>query len=779
MFMTKLAEIMKKLFSLIMSKITKILQKRSSVENQSPRPEQLDFGEIAINFNANNPYLSIKDSASGIVEFHVADQALDARSKNPVSNSAVTSGITEAMKPLFIEVTSSESGGASRSFEFVGYTPQQVIDLVRRRNVIIYYGDRTFTLFEIKRESVKFISPNGDKTNMVLTISQNGTVLADFNADTNVTYIDVTSGSFTGNTASTTYEVLVSLIATDTVVVFYDESVNGSPVYGYLTKVVGGENGYMDFMAVLPDEIYEFKALQNGTVVKTSYPVSEGLPASAMTLGGYETPENADGSDIINSGLTITEAFSSVVSAMTDNELVTSAALNDLNTRLLAVSGEVSDIDIPSMADYVSPANAAGNDFVNSGMTITEAFSSVVSAVTDNTNAIEDMQPVIGEMVFDGIEYLFTGSSTVDDVVNAAKDGKLAAIVYDNYTYKLSHNWLSGNAVFYDFICVKDMNTVSVIQIDSSIRPYAVRNVTDNYNVMMFYANENNKITSISFEDLVTLAMDKNKVLGIYNNDTEDGYEARDRYTYFSFDCVANGGDLPNGYVKFTRISSDYCIVATCTDGGHGVIDVSYETYYLNGVPTLRGYVSPENTLGDDILDSGMTMPDAFEAVISAITDNELTVSASINELNDRVDAISGAVEGMEVPSMADYESPENVLGDDFLNSGMTMSEAFESVVSAVTDNELIISSSLNDLNTRVNTISGAVENIEIPSMADYESPANTLGDDVISSGMTITQAFEAVVSAMANNELVTSNALNDLRDAIEALEQRVTLLES
>lgn len=648
--MTKLAEITKKLFSLIMSKITKILQKRSSVENQPPRPEQLEFGEIAINFNVNNPFLSIKNSSGDVVEFHTTDQTLKSGSTNPVSNAAVSSGLTESMKPLFIELTSTEGEGDARGYQFVGYTPRDVIELLAKRNVIIYYNNRTFTLFEIDLRNVaKFISPNDDKTNMVLTVPQSGNISLTMNSDTNVTYIDVTSGTFTGFTGAATYSELESLVATDTVVVFYDTTEQDNPVYAYLTKVVDGENGYMDFMAVLPDEIYELKALKNGTVVKTSYPVSEGLPASAMTLNGYETPENAEGSDIINSGLTITEAFSSVV-----------------------------------------------------------------SAVTDNTNAIDGLEPVIGEMVYDNREgYIISGSPTLYEVVNAAKAGKLAAIQYDGYTYKLTHNWMSGNAEFSDFVCVKDTNTVSVIEIDSKERPYAIKSVDDYSNVMMFFVNRNQKITSITFEELVALAMEKNRVLGIYNDDDESGYNARDRYTYFSFDCVANGGDLPNGYVKFTHISGDRYIVATCTDG-NDVIDVSYTTYNINTSVGLEGYVSPANTLGDDILDSGMTVSEAFESVISAITDNELTVSASINELNDRVDVISGAV-----------------------------------------------------------------ENIEVPSMADYESPANTLGDDVISSGMTITQAFEAVVSAMTDNELVTSNALNTLRDALDALEQRVALLET
>ena len=46
--------------------IKKILLKKSAVENKMPSPEQLDYGEIALNFNTMNPFISFKDTADGI-----------------------------------------------------------------------------------------------------------------------------------------------------------------------------------------------------------------------------------------------------------------------------------------------------------------------------------------------------------------------------------------------------------------------------------------------------------------------------------------------------------------------------------------------------------------------------------------------------------------------------------------------------------------------------------------------------------------------------------------
>ena len=46
--------------------IEKIILKKSAVENKIPTTEQLDYGEIALNFNTMNPFISFKDTADGI-----------------------------------------------------------------------------------------------------------------------------------------------------------------------------------------------------------------------------------------------------------------------------------------------------------------------------------------------------------------------------------------------------------------------------------------------------------------------------------------------------------------------------------------------------------------------------------------------------------------------------------------------------------------------------------------------------------------------------------------
>lgn len=47
----------------------KLQLKHSAVEGKKPQPTDLDYGEIAINFNANQPFLSIKDTNDQIRTF--------------------------------------------------------------------------------------------------------------------------------------------------------------------------------------------------------------------------------------------------------------------------------------------------------------------------------------------------------------------------------------------------------------------------------------------------------------------------------------------------------------------------------------------------------------------------------------------------------------------------------------------------------------------------------------------------------------------------------------
>lgn len=57
--------------------IEKIILKKSAVLDKMPTAEQLDFGELAINYNAEHPFLSFKDSDGNITALNDYSEDID------------------------------------------------------------------------------------------------------------------------------------------------------------------------------------------------------------------------------------------------------------------------------------------------------------------------------------------------------------------------------------------------------------------------------------------------------------------------------------------------------------------------------------------------------------------------------------------------------------------------------------------------------------------------------------------------------------------------------
>ena len=79
----------------------------------------------------------------------------------------------------------------------------------------------------------------------------------------------------------------------------------------------------------------------NNQILSTDGNTAITLSGSDIKLTGYNSPINNTDSDPIRTGDTVDQAFSKVISAITDNEEVTSAALNDLDARITTVSGDL------------------------------------------------------------------------------------------------------------------------------------------------------------------------------------------------------------------------------------------------------------------------------------------------------------------------------------------------------------------------------------------------------------------------------------------------------
>lgn len=90
-----------------MSLIGHVYLPRSSKEGKKPKASELNYGELAINYNADHEFLSVKNSSGNVITFSSDnyakakyDQALSETSDNAVANSAITKVILDDEKTI-------------------------------------------------------------------------------------------------------------------------------------------------------------------------------------------------------------------------------------------------------------------------------------------------------------------------------------------------------------------------------------------------------------------------------------------------------------------------------------------------------------------------------------------------------------------------------------------------------------------------------------------------------------------------------------------------------
>ena len=168
---------------------------------------------------------------------------------------------------------------------------------------------------------------------------------------------------------------------------------------------------------------------------------------------------------------------------------------------------------------------------------------------------------------------------------------------------------------------------------------------------------------------------------------------------------------------------------------------------YLNdNLTDLSGSVetlaSDVSDLAEDLAELSENTPtvEQFEslandvnAISGVVDDNSLTIAAAFNALNDRITELSAdtasdtRVEELE-ESVSNIEGTLETVGEDVdnLESGLTdvqdsidaLESGFTQITQVIVDNELVISSSLNDLNSRIIELSGSsVTNITSESL--------------------------------------------------------------
>ena len=97
------------------------------------------------------------------------------------------------------------------------------------------------------------------------------------------------------------------------------------------------------------------------------------------------------------------------------------------------------------------------------------------------------------------------------------------------------------------------------------------------------------------------------------------------------------------------------------------------------------------------LLQSGDTFEEAFGKIEKTIIDNELTLSYTINDLNDKI-----SYAGKDLVLSDEYEISQLERENLLLKSGDTIEEAFGKIEKTIIDNELALAYTINDLNSKI-----------------------------------------------------------------------------
>jgi len=213
------------------------------------------------------------------------------------------------------------------------------------------------------------------------------------------------------------------------------------------------------------------------------------------------------------------------------------------------------------------------------------------------------------------------------------------------------------------------------------------------------------------------------------------------------------------------------------------------ETEILNIINSNNILGSGYTYSGIPYINSSTTIADAYSALTNEIIDNEKVTAAAFNDINDRIGGVltietNGEVAGTYSPS-ANTVISFDFVWDDSLGSGYTYSglpyvtsatsiaDAYSALTKEVLDTEVVAAEALNDLNSRVNELSGSISDIHVDMILG--SGYTYSGLPYVTSATSIADAYSALTSEMIDDEKVAAGAFNDLNSRVIELSGNIS----
>ena len=383
--------------------------------------------------------------------------------------------------------------------------------------------------------------------------------------------------------------------------------------------------------------------------------IKEHLTGEYIPLDGYEIASGTDIDDLlVTSADTVNEGIGKLQKQILDNEEVVSAALNDLNNRITENDGKITELSgateesIIELWDAINSASGATDGVLTLNLNGVEQGKYCPSAdTTINLTAIQEVT---------GADVLLTGY----EIASGHGEEDLTIVETDNVNEafgkvqkQIIDNELVIAAAFND---INDrLNTVSG----------DVQDIENKVNLL-----ENQVITGVSIDGVAQPVVDNVVNLQIevpVVSNFFDGaeYNSTDKKIYFKHgnnvvntidatDFIKDG--MLNNVEVVTVAGETYLRFTFNTDAGKEAIDIKVSDFA--GLYTAGNgiNISNDNVIsaklankgdteflyldGDGIYLSGVSA--ALDSLSGTIIENEYVVSAALNDLNDKIEELSG-----------------------------------------------------------------------------------------------------------------------------------------
>ena len=744
----------------------KVINKKSSIviegHPKMPTSEQLEYGEIAVNYADGHETLAIKNSANDIVQFGSKNYVASAISEalSAVSTDALTSvtvnglSATSADSIITIDtddinvasditysgvtvissasnVTQAFSGLVNKMVDNELVTSQALLDLHDEIGnveftIIPYSG----TLESNVREAYILIDGNGTQKGSIIKVYKDSSIERIYlghidDALANPSASTVVSG--TGSTAlciiylktDGTYE----LVAIDlTEFIEENEFGNGLQVSAHVVSV-----------KIDPNSEPYLRVTSSGLSISG---ISEAISAASMgltsvTINGYsatvednEVTLDADdlliGSDIEYSGVTIissedtiADAIDTLVEKIGEDETVTSQALLELHE------------DVGQLAQLISAETARA----------TSSETILNNAITAETSRATGVEGTLSGSINTEIERATSAETALSnriDAISGSSDYKVTA-----YTGTVESNVREA----YMLVDGNNVQKGSVIKIynDSSLDSVYIGHVDD--------ALVNASATT------VTAGTGDTALCFIYH--LEDGTYSLVALNVETFLQESEFGDGLNVSAHVVSVKVDAASEPYLTVSADGV--------KLSGI---TGAISAETiraTGAEDALsgriDSEITRATGAEDALSGRIDSEITRATGAE------DALSGRIDS-EITRATGVEQTL---------SGMVSAETARAT-SAETEIRGLIGASLSSVtvNGKSATTADTVITLDGGDLI-VGGDVTYSGLTVISSASTVSGAFVTLADKIWEDELVTSQALLDLHDSLNGIDAGIS----